>query len=143
MDFTFNNNNQVNELMNQLQLGQVIKVRVLEKTSNSQYLIAYKNFQLTAASEVDLFAKSVWLRVTQKLPYPKLQIIIEENSSNISELLEYAEQRNLILPSIPKQLKHLISLNSEGVKITDLYDFIYSVLIVGEYIPYNYDNSRF
>ena len=123
MNFTFNSN-QANELINRLQLGQIIKVQVLEKTSNSHYLISYKNLQLTAASEVDLFAKSVWLRVTQKVPYPKLQIIIEEEHGNINELFEYADQNSLSIPSISKQLKDFIACYEGGVPIHDLYYFI-------------------
>ena len=110
--------------MAQLQLGQIIKVQVLENLGNSQYLISYKNLQLTAVSEVDLFAKSVWLKVTQKTPYPKLQIIIEENSSRINELLEYADKNNLIIPRIPKPISDFLTFYKGEINPHDLYDFI-------------------
>jgi len=123
MNFTFNSS-QANELLSQLRLGQIIKVQVIEKTGNSHYLISYKNLQLTAASEVDLFTKSVWLRVVQKAPYPKLQIIIEEDHSCINELFEYADQNDLLIPSISKQLKDFIASYGNEIQIHNLYDFI-------------------
>jgi len=84
MDISFSNNTQVNELIGQLCLGQVIRVQVLEKTGQNHYLISYKNMRMTAVSEVDLLTKTVWLKLTQKTPFPKLQIIIEETDSGMT-----------------------------------------------------------
>jgi len=122
MDVSFNN--QVGELIAQLQLGQVIKVQVLEKTSSTHYLVSYRNIQFTAASEVDLFTKSVWLRLTAKHPIPKLQIIIEDNNSAMNYLLEHVEKSNLVLPSIPNQLYDLLSGYNGDIKPHEFINFI-------------------
>jgi hypothetical protein len=97
VEFNFKNDSNANELISQLQLGQVIKVQVLEKTSPSQYIIAYRNYKLSAVSEVDLMTKTVWLKLTQKVPFPKLQLIIEENDSRFNKLLKYAEENDLLI----------------------------------------------
>ncbi|MCL2064278.1 MAG: hypothetical protein FWG98_07900 [Candidatus Cloacimonetes bacterium] len=126
MNFSFNISSQAEELIARLQLGQIIQVQVLEKSGNSQYLISYRNIQLTAVSEVDLLSKSVWLKVTQKVPFPKFQLIIEENESSLNHLFKYANENNLIIPYIPDSIKTYLSDTSTIVDIkgSQLYDFI-------------------
>ena len=84
-------------------MGQIIKVKVLERTGASQYLISYKNIRLNAYSEVDLLSKSVWLKVTQKTPMPKLQLIIEEIDNNLDELFTYINENNPALHAVHKK----------------------------------------
>ena len=124
MGVSFSNNSHVCELIGQMQIGQVIKVEVLEKKDSTHYLVSHRNIQFTAASEVDLFTKSVWLRLKQKHPIPKLQIIVEDNNSAMTGLLEHAEKSNLILPSIPKQLRDLLTNYQGRVNPHEFYGFI-------------------
>ena len=124
MSFSLKNTRQSEELFSQLQLGQIIQVQVLEKAGVNQYLISYKNIELTAVSEVDLFSKSVWLKVTQKSPFPKLQLIIEENESNLKGLLEYTVANNLSLPPISNGLKGFLTSSTAPLDTKVLFDFL-------------------
>ena len=124
MNFSFISNKQADELISQLQIGQIIKVDVLEKTSNTNYLISYQKILLTAVSEIDLRSKSVWLKVTQKVPFAKMQLIIEENYSNFKKLFEYAIEHKLILPNIPESFQKYLNFSTDETNVEDLFNFL-------------------
>ena len=116
-----NNKTQTDILLSLLQLNQIIKVDVLERISSTQYLISYKNIRLTAVSEADLRSKAVWLKVTQKTPIPKLQLIIEEKDSKIKGFLDFVTENNLPLPEMPAWI---LDLPIGSFKNNELYGFI-------------------
>ena len=124
MNFKFNNSAQAAELVSRLRLGQVIKIEVLEKLEHNKFKIQFRGLVLSAVSEVDLTTKSCWLKVTQLTPFPKMQIIIEDQNGYMSDLLSYADENDLDIPHIPNLLKTSLSTRSIKVNAHELYDFI-------------------
>ena len=124
MNFKFNNSIEAAELVSRLRLGQTIKIEVLDKIEHNKFKIRFKGLVLSAVSEVDLTSKSCWLKVTQLTPFPKLQIIIEEQSGYMNDLLSYADENDLDLPHIPNSLKINIETYPTRVNAQELYDFI-------------------
>ena len=121
---TFNNNSQKEHLINKLQIGQVIRAVIKEKTAPSKYILLVDDIPLIAASEIDLLSKSVWLKLIQKTPIIKLQLIIEENSEIINSIFSYAISQNLPIISIPSNLSQILNTLSLTDKPADLYRFI-------------------
>lgn len=124
MEFSFKQSKQSNEFISQLSLGQVIKVTVKEKIGPNQFLIIFNDLQLTAVSDFDLISKSVWLKVNQLKPFPKLKLIIEDNESYLSSLFEYIDKNNLNYLNIPLSLSSFLELNKEKADPKIIYEFI-------------------
>jgi len=122
--FRIKKNTQIEQITNQLHLGQIIKVDVLKKNASSNYIISYKGIELTAMSDIDLFSKLIWLRVTQKAPYLVFQLIVEDQQSRLNELFEYTNDNNLPVPEIPLSIKNLINNHFSEISVLDLYSFL-------------------
>jgi len=124
MNFKFKNSTQATELMSHLRLGQIIKIQVLEKSGHNLYMISFRGLVLSAVSEMDLTSKSCWLKVTQLVPFPKLQIIIEDKKGFMNDLLSYADENDLEIPNIPELLKTKLISIPVKINIQELYKFI-------------------
>ena len=125
MNFKFKNSAQANELISRLRVGQIIKIEVIEKSEHNIYLINFRGLVLSAVSELDLTSKSCWLKVTQLTPFPKMQIIIQEQNDFINDLFNFADENDLEIPMVPNQLKIQLSTISNRVNPRDLYEFLF------------------
>ena len=124
MSLTFKNQAQADELISHLQIGQIIKVEVLEKINHSQFLISYQNITLIASSSLDLLSKTVWLKVLQKKPYPQLQLIIEENHNSYCNLLAFVQQEQLILPELIPSVVQFLKTLEHQIPPLEIYQFV-------------------
>lgn len=97
---------EIKQLQNNLKTGMMIPVFIENKISDNYYQIRIKNVRLNAFSEVNLFNSSVFVRVKEVNPIPKLQLIFCDAKFSMQNFnMDDIEQLN------PQDLQLLFSLN--------------------------------
>ena len=124
MNFHFKNSTQAKKLIENLVIGQIIKIKVIEKTDKNQYTIQFQDIILTAISEIDLRTHECYLKVNQLTPYPKLQLIIAENNKHTENLFKYTQENNLTIPQLTEQLQNILQNIQTEHTPKEIYDFI-------------------
>lgn len=114
---------EISHLQKILKTGMIIPVFIESKISENYYLIRIKSVRLHAFSEINLLNNSVFVRVKELKPIPKLQLIFcdasfSANNINIEEIENLNPQDLQLLFSLNPMFKH------QGKKSYDLNQLI-------------------